>query len=487
MTLFEHILIEGRIEDFKKLLDRTFNSEYVQNLINRDTSDNHKNLMWIGKILKNEPDLNIDELYKNLELFNRVGKSTDLYQFKDYLQFINFLGKKSKEVAMGKMQQIKLNSRVLANSKRWLVVVPESHEASKYFGGGTSWCISTSNDKHWKEYHHSNTIVMIKDRSRKPDDLLFKVAIVGNAENNIYVGGNEDKESKAKELRDHVDLYNTEDRVLNTNQSIEYLKQLPDDLLDDVINYFDDDDINERRMNWYYELAQERYDEGGKEELIKELLYKTENILDNDADLDSDDFYHRMSIEFKEQLQDGNFDEFLQQLWNSCIDYQGVEDDSFSPSLYRLGDRINDTSDYSYDDYIDIAKDVLQASADSKSMDNIIINSLVKRTDNSDPYKVLKYTYDTKIPGTNYFKVLQDSLSIYNARNNPNFAQGQMTLPGEEYFGITNKFAPRNIEDVIKVLNVNPKAKEMVDFINRYRKDLYESKKKASIRRYFNL
>ena len=194
-----------------------------------------------------------------------------------------------------------------------------------------------------------------------------------------------------------------------------------------------------------------------------------------------------MSIEFKEQLQDGNFDEFLQQLWNSCIDYQGVEDDSFSPSLYRLADRINDTSDYSYDDYIDIAKDVLQASADSKSMDNIIINSLIKRTDRSDPYTVLKLTYDTKIPGTNYFKVLQDSLNIYNARNNPNFAQGQMTLPGEEYFGITNKFAPRNIEDVIKVLSVNPKAKEMVDFINRYRKDLYESKKKPSIRRYFNL
>ena len=194
-----------------------------------------------------------------------------------------------------------------------------------------------------------------------------------------------------------------------------------------------------------------------------------------------------MSIEFKEQLQDGDFDEFLQQLWNSCIDNQGVEDDSFSPSLYNLKNRINDTSDYSYDDYIDIAKDVLQGSADSKSMDNIIINSLTKRRDTSDPYTVLKFTYDTKIPGTNYFKVLQDSLNIYNARNNPNFAQGQMTLPGEEYFGITNKFAPRNIEDVIKVLSVNPKAKEMVDFINRYRKDLYESKKKPSIRRYFNL
>ena len=72
MTLFEHILVEGRVEDFKKLLGKTFNSEFVQNLINRDTSKNHKNLMWIGKILKNEPDLNIDELYKNLELFNKV-------------------------------------------------------------------------------------------------------------------------------------------------------------------------------------------------------------------------------------------------------------------------------------------------------------------------------------------------------------------------------------------------------------------------------
>ena len=96
------------------------------------------------------------------------------------------------------------------------------------------------------------------------------------------------------------------------------------------------------------------------------------------------------------------------------------------------------------------------------------------------------FNYDTKYPGLSYLKVLQDSLNIYNARNNPNFAQGQMTLPGEEYFGITNKFAPSNIEDVIKVLNVNPKAKEMVDFINKYRKDLYESRKKTSrYRRYF--
>jgi hypothetical protein len=48
--------------------------------------------------------------------------------------------------------------------------------------------------------------------------------------------------------------------------------------------------------------------------------------------------------------------------------------------------------------------------------------------------------------------------------------------------GIVNKFKPKNIEDVIKVLSINPRAKDMIDLIQRYRRDLYESKKKRSIK-----
>lgn len=187
MTLFEHILVESRVDDFKKMLNRRFSIDYVQKIINRDTSKNHKNLLWIGKILMTEPDINDEDLFKNLEIFNKVGSSTDLYSFKDYMTFLKFLEKKSKEVQMGKMAQIKAGTKTLKDDKRWQMVAPQTHDASKYFGGGTSWCISTSNDRYWKEYYYANTVVMIKDRNKKPNDLLFKVAIVGNAKMNFGV------------------------------------------------------------------------------------------------------------------------------------------------------------------------------------------------------------------------------------------------------------------------------------------------------------
>ena len=166
MTLFEHILIESRVDDFKNLLRKRFSIDYILKIVDRDTSKNHKNLMWIGKILMTEPDINDVDLFKNLEIYNKVGSSTDLYSFKDYGTFLDFLQKRSKEVQMGKMAQIKANTKTIEDNKRWLVVAPQTHDASKYFGGGTSWCISTSNEKYWKEYYHANTIVMIKDRTK---------------------------------------------------------------------------------------------------------------------------------------------------------------------------------------------------------------------------------------------------------------------------------------------------------------------------------
>jgi len=66
MTLFEHILIESRVDDFKNLLRKRFSIDYILKIVDRDTSKNHKNLMWIGKILMTEPDINDVDLFKNL-------------------------------------------------------------------------------------------------------------------------------------------------------------------------------------------------------------------------------------------------------------------------------------------------------------------------------------------------------------------------------------------------------------------------------------
>jgi hypothetical protein len=95
--------------------------------------------MWIGKILMSEPDINDEDLFKNLEIYNKVGSSTDLYSFKDYGTFLDFLQKRSKEVQMGKMSQIKANTKTIEDNKRWLVVAPQTHDASKYFTYLPQW------------------------------------------------------------------------------------------------------------------------------------------------------------------------------------------------------------------------------------------------------------------------------------------------------------------------------------------------------------
>ena len=477
MTLFEHILIESRVDDFKNLLRKKFSIDYVLKIVNRDTSKNHKNLMWIGKILMTEPDINDENLFKNLEIFNKVGGSTDLYSFKDYGTFLDFLEKRSKEVQMGKMAQIKAGTTTLNNDKRWLVVAPQTHDASKYFGGGTSWCISTSNDKYWKDYYYTKTIVMIKDRSKKPDNLLFKVAIVGNASERFWRTLNDTKLDKITELVKHVNLWNTDDVILNPlEKQIDYLNQLPEDLIDDLMNYFNDDDPSERQSNYNYELAHNKFQEDGKDLILQQLYNATVEYLDADTDLDEDEFGNVMSKQFADEIQDGNWDEFLSELWSACITSQGVDDDDFHPDVRsrNLKNLISDTT-YNQDVYIDLATEVLKNS-DVSNMDDIIKGALIVTQDNGNPYTVIRRQAN-QLQGTTFNDILLTSLKMYNAKYNPNYMQQRSF--GPDFAGIINKFTPRNIEDVVKVLSINPRAKDMVDMIQKYRRDLYESKKKS--------
>ena len=475
MTLFEHILVESRVDDFKKMLNRRFSIDYVQKIINRDTSKNHKNLLWIGKILMTEPDINDEDLFKNLEIFNKVGGSTDLYSFKDYGTFLDFLEKRSKEVQMGKMAQIKAGTKTIEDNKRWLVVAPQTHDASRYFGGGTSWCISTSNDKYWKDYYHTKTIVMIKDRSKKPDNLLFKVAIVGNASDQFWRTNSDNKLDKITELVKHVNLWDTDDVILNPlEKQINYLNQLPEDLIDDLMNYFNDDDPHERQSNYNYELAHNKFQEDGKDLILKQLYNATVEYLDADTDLDEDEFGEVMSKQFADEIQDGNWDEFLSELWSACITSQGVDDDDFYPDVDKRNFRnlISDTT-YNQDVYIDLATEVLKNS-DVSNMDDIIKGALIVTQDNGNPYTVIR-RHANQLQGTTFNDILLTSLKMYNAKYNPNYMQQRSF--GPPFVGIINKFTPRNIEDVVKVLSINPRAKDMVDMIQKYRRDLYESKK----------
>jgi len=482
------LLFEGRIQDFKKLLDGKFNSEFLQRIVDRDTSKNHKNLMWIGKILQSEPDINVEELLNNLDIFNRIGKSSDLYQFKDYLTFLNYLQQKSKEVQMGKMATIKRSIRTIADTKRWQIVAPHSHDASKYFGGGTNWCISTSNDSHWNNHYYENTIIIIKDRHEKPDDKLFKVALVGDATGGF--NSSTDKNEKIEQLVDSVNFWRSDDTRMSKIEAAKYASNLPDDLIDDIIYYLEDDDINERKYEHLYNLAHEKFNEGGREILVKQLYKTFEDILTSTIEIDSDvdeDVYDKVMNSMFTQ-EEWNWNEFLSQLWAACISEQGVDDEDFYPDLYDLKNLIDRNTEYSYNDVLEYSKEALKRSSAYDIMDTIIRDSIRgnirdEYDEKIDPYYKLRRDTTNVFPLEGYAGILTQSLQMYNNKVNPSFTQGQRSLPSSEFRGVINKYTPKTIDDIIKVLSVNPKAIDMVKWIQRYRKDLRESKK----RRFYKL
>lgn len=481
MTLFEHILIEGRVQDFQKLLSSKFNSEYLQRIINRDTSKNHKNLMWIGKILNSDSTIDIEELMDNLDIFNKIAKTTDLYQFNEYGKFLDFLRKKSTEVKMGKLQQIKANSRTIADTKRYQVVAPTSHDASKYFGGGTNWCISTSNDHYWTDHYHSNTIIMIKDRYKKPDDPLFKIALVGDASGQFYSSRYDERIEKIKELANMVDFWNAKDQRLSKYDAKDYLSNLPEDLVDDILDYFEGDDIAERKYGYFHDLAVKKFDADG-EQLLLEKLYRLCKDLSKgkviiDDDVGEEEFNTAMTSLFSQEIENGNWHEFLRELWMECILEQSIDDDDFYPDVnsYNIK-RLVDRTNYNYDDFIDLAQKSFGLSEDFIKMDDIIKSSLKRSNERIDPYETLIRHTEQMFPTEKYNGILLQSLQMYNKKYNPGFFQGQQSLRlGNAFAGIVNKFVPRNIDELIKVLSINPKATDMVNWIQRYRKDLYES------------
>jgi hypothetical protein len=254
-----------------------------------------------------------------------------------------------------------------------------------------------------------------------------------------------------------------------------------EDLIDDLMNYFNDDDISDRQHSYYYDLAIEKFDEGGKDELLKQLYKATIGYLDaNDTDLDEDEFGDAMSRLFADEIEMGNWDEFLRELWTASVNADSPTDDNFYININSRNFRnlISDTQ-YDVQTYLEFAKSAL-TNTDISNMDTIIKSSLIKGVndeDRTDPYITLK-RQSNQLPDTNYSDILYKSLKMYNAKYNPNFLQGQKSLD-PSLMGIVNKFTPRNIQDVIKVLSINPRAKDMIDWIQKYRKDLYESKKKS--------
>ena len=199
------LLIEGRVDDVKikypelaKILSPgaqlpILKGSIIDVLVEKDPSGNQKYLMWAAKAVSLQIKANIERGLKPKALkadepdeFSLAGVAQNLMaKIKEYHEMLSWvrdddkrfrditnvrdwpqlnsvvtgaINRKSANLAAKRQKeretaQAKSDSREILNNEDFLLLRPESTEASCYYGKGTQWCISsTQSNNYFNEY-----------------------------------------------------------------------------------------------------------------------------------------------------------------------------------------------------------------------------------------------------------------------------------------------------------------------------------------------
>ena len=72
--------------------------------------------------------------------------------------------------------QAKSGADKIYDDERWLIVRPDTIDASCYYGAGTKWCTAMKNKNHFKNYTKRGNLYYIIDKTRKLGD-YYKIAL----------------------------------------------------------------------------------------------------------------------------------------------------------------------------------------------------------------------------------------------------------------------------------------------------------------------
>ena len=234
MNGLDKILLEGRVEDAKNLLKKTYDDmgyveDIVGDFVEDDPSGNNKYLMWMVKRWAEEQESTgaIVELVRDYhkllpKITNALAvkvfgaetdsnaivspKSIDSYPTLDDLYKIVDAASQlesRKEVET----KAKSGANKIYEDERWLVVRPDTRDASCYYGSGTKWCTAMKNAEHFDNYNKKGRLYYLIDKSR---DLgrYYKVALYKE-----FGAGGRDEYWNVGEWYDEVDDRLTSDML----------------------------------------------------------------------------------------------------------------------------------------------------------------------------------------------------------------------------------------------------------------------------------
>ena len=213
------ILIEGRVEDvLKKHFSGTSPDSYLHKVYydeivpgSAEINPNHKYLEWITKNWspsdvseEGTMEHNLKEILLAVSKFDNQSQRLeikDLNQYRDIDQLFDVL-KKVGEITR-RTVDISDGVEKIYEDNRFVVVVPETHTASCYYGSGTKWCTaSRDSSSHFSTYKGSGELYYIIDKTLPTSNPYYKVAL-----NKKIVGNTEEFwDVKDKMITDKVDI-----------------------------------------------------------------------------------------------------------------------------------------------------------------------------------------------------------------------------------------------------------------------------------------
>ena len=190
-----YLIQEGRVEDvYKKYLEGNTSTHitdmYMDDIVpgSAGINSNHKYLDWIVdrwvKAQLDHPESHIsekeavEEIIKAVSDFDRVQnrlEQKDLYQYAT----IDELFKALTAVDSKQRRQVsdREDAKKIYETNRYVVVVPETQEASCYYGSGTKWCTAQSDRDYFKNYKENGELYYIIDKTKPTSDPLYKIAL----------------------------------------------------------------------------------------------------------------------------------------------------------------------------------------------------------------------------------------------------------------------------------------------------------------------
>jgi hypothetical protein len=188
-TPFEQPLFEGwkdvyaQFVDTKKVPEDVFNQFRTE-----DPSESKKYLQWMCKQYSLSPE-RVRHIIDVVKLFDRqvqrkivLGEEADIYKY-DLNSADQVAQNKAEKKTGGEVKrEQKSESTIVDETDDYLIVVPESHGASCFYGANTKWCISGKTSDHWDSYYKAGVKIYVVIDKKKNEKYAIAVVKDGKME-----------------------------------------------------------------------------------------------------------------------------------------------------------------------------------------------------------------------------------------------------------------------------------------------------------------